>query len=93
MEEIRPSQDLNNQIQPFQENKKIASGILAILIGSLGIHKFYLGYTTEGIIQLVITVVTCGLGGIIPLIEGILYLTKSDEEFYQTYQVGKKAWF
>ena len=93
MEETRPSQDFNNQIQPFQENKKIASDILAILIGSLGIHKFYLGYTTEGIIQLVLSIVTCGLAGIVPFIEGIIYLTKSDEEFYQTYQVGKKAWF
>ena len=75
------------------ENKKMIAGILAIVIGSLGIHKFVLGYTQEGIIQIVITVVTCGIGGIIPLIEGIIYLTKSDEEFYQTYQVGKKGWF
>ncbi len=75
------------------ENKKLIAGILAIVIGSLGIHKFILGYTQEGIIQIVITIVTCGLGGIIGLIEGIIYLTKSDEEFYQTYQVGKKGWF
>ena len=75
------------------ENKKMIAGILAIVIGSLGIHKFVLGYTQEGILQIVITFVTCGLGGIIPLIEGIIYLTKSDEEFYQTYQVGKKGWF
>ena len=66
---------------------------LGIVIGSLGIHKFILGYTQEGIIQIVITIVTCGLGGIIGLIEGIIYLTKTDEEFYQTYQVGKKGWF
>jgi TM2 domain-containing membrane protein YozV len=78
---------------PKQENKKIVAGILGILIGSLGIHKFILGYTKEGIIQIVISVVTCGIGGIIPFIEGILYLTKSDEEFYQTYQVGKRGWF
>ena len=57
------------------------------------IYKFYLGYTTEGIIQLILSIVTCGLAGIIPFIEGVIYLTKSDEEFYQTYQVGKKAWF
>ena len=75
------------------ENKKLIAGILAIVIGSLGIHKFILGYTQEGIIQIVITFVTCGLGGLIGLIEGIIYLTKSDEEFYQTYQVGKKGWF
>lgn len=76
-----------------QENKKIISGVLALLVGSLGIHKFVLGYTLEGILQIVISVVTCGLGGIIPFIEGIIYLTKSDEEFYQTYQVGRKPWF
>lgn len=52
-----------------------------------------MGYTQEGVIQIVISVVTCGIGGIIPFIEGILYLVKSDEEFYQTYQVGKKGWF
>jgi TM2 domain-containing membrane protein YozV len=78
---------------PLQENKKITAGILALLIGSLGIHKFILGYTKEGIIQIVISVFTCGIGGIIPFIEGIIYLTKSDEEFYNTYQVNKKGWF
>lgn len=82
-----------NQATHNQENKKVLAGILAIVIGSLGVHKFILGYTQEGIIQIVITFVTCGIGGIIPLIEGIIYLTKSDEEFYQTYQVGKKGWF
>ena len=75
------------------ENKKLVCGILAILIGSLGIHKFILGYTKEGIIQIIISIITCGIAGIIPFIEGIIYLTKSDAEFYQTYQVGKKPWF
>ena len=75
-----------------QENKKVLAGVLAILIGSLGIHKFILGYTKEGILHILLSFL-CGLGGIIALIEGIMYLTKSDEEFYQTYQVGKKPWF
>ena len=75
------------------ENKKMIAGVLALVIGSLGIHKFILGYQKEGIIQIIITVVTCGAGGIVGLIEGIIYLTKSDEEFYETYQVGKKPWF
>lgn len=84
-----------NQAPPphREENKKLLAGILAIVIGSLGIHKFILGYTQAGIIQIVISVVTCGIGGIIGIIEGIIYLTKSDEDFYQTYQVGKKEWF
>lgn len=83
-----------NNPQPIrQENKKVLAGVLGILLGGLGVHKFVLGYTQEGIIQLVIGVCTCGIGGVIGLIEGIIYLTKTDEEFYQTYQVGKKGWF
>ena len=76
-----------------EPNKKTVAGILAILLGGWGVHKFYLGYTKAGIIQIALTFLTCGLGGIIPLIEGIMYLTKPDDEFYQTYQAGKKEWF
>ncbi|WP_324024203.1 TM2 domain-containing protein [Maribacter sp. BPC-D8] len=86
---------------PGGENKKMLAGILAIVVGSLGIHKFILGYQKEGIIMLVITLVlgavTCGVGAsamwVVGIIEGIIYLTKSDEEFYNTYQVGRKPWF
>jgi TM2 domain-containing membrane protein YozV len=92
METSRPTEEWNNPQQPVQENKKVIAGVMGILFGSLGIHKFILGYTNEGIIQIVLNVF-CGLGGLIGLIEGIIYLTKTDQEFYQTYQVGKKAWF
>lgn len=81
-----------NQVQHSEENKKLLAGLLAIFIGSLGIHKFILGYTKEGIIQILLNIL-CGLGALIALIEGIIYLTKTDEEFYQTYQVGHKGWF
>lgn len=74
-----------------QENKKIVAGIFALLLGGIGVHKFYLGYFTEGIIQIILSL-TC-IGGVIPLIEGILYLIKTDEEFFQTYQVNKRGWF
>jgi TM2 domain-containing membrane protein YozV len=74
-------------------DKKITAGILGILVGGFGVHKFVLGYTTEGIITLVITLITCGAGHIIGLIEGIIYLTKSDEEFVRTYIQNKKGWF
>ncbi len=78
-------------------SKKVAAGICGILLGSLGIHKFVLGFTNAGLIMLLVTILTCGFGGavmgIIGLIEGIIYLTKSDEEFYQLYAVEKKAWF
>lgn len=87
------------------ENKKILVGILAIILGSLGVHKFLLGYNKEGFILLGFTLISYVLAcfiigaflvwipGVIGLIEGIIYLTKSDEEFYNTYQVGKKPWF
>lgn len=77
--------------------KKISAGICGILIGALGIHKFILGYSTEGIIMLLASILTCGIGapimGIIGLIEGILYLTKDDAEFVDTYITNKRVWF
>jgi TM2 domain-containing membrane protein YozV len=79
--------------KPAGADKKILCGILGILLGSLGIHKFILGYTKEGIIQIVISVCTCGIGGLIGFIEGIIYLTKSDEEFVNTYITNKRGWF
>jgi TM2 domain-containing membrane protein YozV len=75
------------------ECKKTTAGILALLLGGFGVHKFYLGYTSAGILQILITLLTCGAGSIVAVVEGIMYLTKSDHEFIQTYQVGKKSWF
>ena len=87
------------------DNQRILAGILAIFLGWAGIHKFILGYQKEGIILLVVSIIgfvlSCiGIGvflvwatGLIGLIEGIIYLTKSDEEFYNTYQVGRRPWF
>lgn len=78
-------------------NKKLAVGLLAIFLGFFGLHKFVLGYTTSGVIMLVVTVLTCGFGGfvmgVIGLIEGIIYLTKTPEEFQATYIDGRKEWF
>ena len=73
-------------------DKKIVVGICAILLGGFGVHKFILGYTNEGIIQLVLGL-CFGIGGIIGIIEGIIYLTKSDEDFVRTYIYGHKGWF
>ncbi len=96
------------------DKSKVAAGLLAILLGWLGIHKFYLGRTTPGMIMLgvtvasycggfVIGVLTFGLGiilffaapivWIIGIIEGIIYLTKTDEDFYEEYVVEGKDWF
>lgn len=84
----------NTPTPQFQNNKKVACGIFAILLGPLGVHKFYLGYTGTGILWLILSICSWGtLTGLFGLIEGIIYLTKSDDEFYQTYQVGQKHWF
>ena len=78
-------------------SSKIPAGICGILLGSLGIHKFILGYTGAGLIVLLATVLTCGIAGVVThligLIEGIIYLTKSDEEFVRIYVDGRKEWF
>ena len=83
--------------QSEANQKKILCGILAILFGAFGIHKFILGYTGAGLIMLLVTVLTLGILGIvmniIGIIEGIMYLTKSDEDFYNTYMVNRKEWF
>lgn len=82
---------------PASDKQKMVAGILGILLGYLGVHKFYLGYTKEGIIMLAVSLLTFGVGwsvmAVIGLIEGIMYLTKTDEEFYQTYVVNQKTWF
>ncbi len=79
--------------KPVGADKKIAAGVCGILLGGLGVHKFILGYTKEGIIQIIISICTCGIGSILGLIEGIIYLTKSDEEFSRIYVQNKKGWF
>lgn len=77
-----------------QESKRIISGILGILLGVFGIHKFILGYTKEGIIMLVLSLISCGsIPSLIGFIEGIIYLTKSDDEFIKMYQTNYKGWF
>jgi len=84
------------QVRDFA-GKKIAAGICGILLGPLGIHKFILGLTTPGIIMLLVSVLTCGIGAavmyVVGLVEGIIYLTKTDEDFYRLYAVEKKGWF
>ena len=76
-----------------EDSKRVLAGVMGLLLGGLGIHRFVLGDTTGGILRIVITLVTCGFGSLIGFIEGIIYLTKSDAEFYRTYVAGRKGWF
>lgn len=77
--------------------KRITAGILAILLGSLGVHKFYLGFVGSGMILLLLSVFSLGilfpLTGAVGLIEGILYLVKTDRDFYDDYIVNRRSWF
>ncbi|GGL82036.1 hypothetical protein GCM10010840_19820 [Deinococcus aerolatus] len=98
--------------------KRLIAGLLGIFLGSLGVHKFYLGLNTQGllilgvnvgvwILALLVGLLTLGLGliitiplaglvssalGLLGLIEGILYLTKSDTDFQRDYLVTRKPW-
>jgi TM2 domain-containing membrane protein YozV len=84
-------------IYAARASTKIPAGVCGILLGCLGIHKFILGYTGAGLIMLLVTLLTCGTGAavmyIIGLIEGIIYLSRSDEEFVRVYVEGRKEWF
>ena len=82
---------------------RLTAGLLAIFLGGFGVHKFYLGYNNSGLVYLLtntigwfITAFLLGLPNlalaVIALIEGITYLSKSDEEFDRTYVQGKKEW-
>lgn len=75
--------------------KKVPAGLVALLMGTLGIHKFMLGLTTAGIVTLLLffLIVPIPVLSVIALVEGITYLTKSDAKFYDDYAVRKKQWF
>ncbi|PJI93735.1 TM2 domain-containing protein [Luteimicrobium subarcticum] len=66
---------------------KLAAGLLGIFLGGFGVHRFYLGDTKMGLIQIGVTIVTCGLGHIWGFVEGILYLTATEG----TYSVDAKG--
>lgn len=88
--------------QSFYGSKDhVAAGLLALFLGWLGLHKFYLGYNTQGFILLGVSI----LGGlftfslatwvvwIIAVVEGIIYLSKNQTEFDQIYVQNKREWF
>lgn len=56
---------------------KLAAGLLGIFLGAWGIHNFYLGYTSKAVSQIIVTIITCGIGSLWGFIEGILILAGS----------------
>jgi TM2 domain-containing membrane protein YozV len=75
--------------------KKIMAGLFGIFLGAFGVHKFILGYTSTGVIMLVSSLLCVGypIMHVIGLIEGIMYLTKSDDDFHREYVLQRKDWF
>ncbi len=87
----------NAGVSDPRASNKIPAGVCGILLGSLGVHKFILGYTGAGLVMLLVSVLTCFVAapliGVIGLIEGIIYLTKPDSEFVRVYVEGQRPWF
>ncbi len=68
---------LNNVVPGAEQKSRIAAGILGVILGSIGIHNFYLGNNSRGVLQIVLTAVTCGAAGLWGFIEGIMILCGS----------------
>ena len=65
------------------EKSKIAAGILALFLGGIGVHKFYLGRPGQGVLYLLFCWTL--IPSLIAFIEGIIYLTMNDEAFAAKY--------
>ena len=63
-------------VDPLAKSR-VTAGLLGIFLGQFGVHRFYLGYTSIGVLQILVTIATCGIGGLWGFIEGILILTGS----------------
>ena len=71
------SENVNNTSSSTVGKSRLLAGLLGIFLGGWGIHNFYLGFTGKGIAQIIVTIVTCGIGSLWGFVEGILILTGS----------------
>lgn len=80
---------MSSGAKPGRGKDKMIAGILGILLGYFGVHHFYLGSTTAGVIYLCVTLFSCSalspIPGVLGLIEGILLLMMSDDDFNARY--------
>jgi TM2 domain-containing membrane protein YozV len=70
-------------MQPRNEKDRTTAAILALLLGGVGAHKFYLDESGLGILYLCFF--WTGIPAVIGIVEGIIYLTKTDQEFQRQY--------
>lgn len=100
-QQYQPYQQPYYGAQVVQTKDHVAAGLLAIFLGSFGVHKFYLGYNSAGFVMLAVSIVgsllTLGIAAgvmcVIGFIEGIIYLVKSQTDFEQLYVYNKREWF
>ena len=87
--------------EALRQKDHVAAGLLAIFLGIFGVHKFYLGCNQAGFIMLAVSIIgsifTFGLAAavieVISIIEGVIYLKKSQTEFDRTYVLNQRDWF
>ena len=87
--------------EAIRQKDHVSAGLFAVFLGLFGIHKFYLGYNKAGFIMLAMTVIggicTLGLAAaviwLIAIVEGIIYLTRSQTDFDRIYVQGQREWF
>jgi TM2 domain-containing membrane protein YozV len=96
--QVTPQAGSSGQSSPEYRSfvgKKTGAGVAALLIGALGIHKFMLGLTTGGLTMLLLCILLVPIPflSLIAFVEGILYLSKSEEQFFRDYALERKQWF
>ena len=84
----------------YGEKNKFVAGLLALFAGAFGVHKFYLGFNRAGLIMLagtllgwVLFFLPTMIVGVIAFVEAIIYMTRTDDQFHDTYEVRRKEWF
>lgn len=70
---------------PGSGKDHIVAGVLCLLLGGFGIHYFYCGKVAGGLICLLLTFLSCGIWGVLLLVQGIMMLTMSQEDFDRKY--------
>lgn len=87
--------------EALRQKDHVSAGLFAIFLGVFGIHKFYLGYNQAGFVMLAVSIIggflTFGLAAalvwMLAVIEGVIYLTRSQTEFDQIYVLNAREWF